>query len=325
MAAQIEADRRIVDVCSLFYEHQASKTEIANSLNISITHVNRLLKEAQAKGIVKITIQSPRFEKLESEIMRRFALRDVRVVEEGQSQELLRSELGREAASLFERIGSDEVRVGVSSGRTIFEMASFVSEKPRKISIFPLNVILERDPVVRGLSANTVATILWFKSRPHAAAKQVEMFFPNGDLASLRKRAGEILQAQPLRELAGEIQQLDAYFLGAGELRQGSQVHLLSRLCGMDLPDLTERGIVGDVAFNMLDVKGSQVRIGIEDLLFHVKAEHLKAAAASTKKVVALLAGGAEKVPCIKAALEGTLFNVLITDSGTAQAIIDHD
>ena len=172
------SDRRIVDVCTQFYELNVSKTEIANSLNISITHVNRLLKEAQERGIVKVTIQPPRFENLESQIIHKFALRDVRVVEAGDNRELLRSELGRVAATYFERLADNEAQVGVSSGRTIFEMASFVSERPRKLSIFPLNVILERDPVVRSLSANTVATILWFKARPLATARRVECSFP---------------------------------------------------------------------------------------------------------------------------------------------------
>lgn len=318
-------DRRLVEVSSMFYEQDLSKTEIANSQNISITHVNRLLREARQKGIVQIDIRSPRFERIESQLISHLGLRDAHVIQSTDKQDVLRLELGREAALYFDRCVSDGARVGVSSGRTIFEMASLISERSRKISIFPLNVILERDLLVRGLSANIVATILWFRSRPLATASRVEMFFPAGDLATLRKMSTEILETPAVQALATQIRDLDAYFIGAGELREGSQVDFLSKTCGIELSSLIQRGVVGDVAFNMLNAEGSPIRVGLDDLLFHVKTEDLRAAAASAKRTVVLVAGGSEKIPCVEAAIRGKLFNVLITDSETAQEILDSD
>jgi len=280
-----------------------------------------LLREAQRKGIVQISVRSPRFEGLEEEIRKRYGLRDVRVVQHWNDENALRTELGRESAAYFDQNVSDGFQVGISSGRTIFEMASRVPERARKISIFPVNAVADVDTTIKGLGANTTATILWFRSRPLATSHRVEMFFPGGTGASIGQKSKEILDSQAVRELAEQVRDLDCYFLGSGEVREESQLQLLLRRSGIQMSPVAAGAMVGDVAFNALDVDGSVMKMGIEDWLFRVEAEDLRRAVEKGRMVV-LVAGGAEKHPIIQAATKGRLLNVLITDSETARALL---
>ena len=318
-------DRRLTEVSTMFYERSLSKTEIANACNISITHVNRLLREAQKRGIVQISIRPPRFEHLELRLSQRFRLHAARIVPSTDDPDTLRSELGREAAGYFDQNVHEGKSIGVSSGRTIFEMASFVPERPRNISIYPLNVVVDGDSSIRGVSANTVATILWFRSRPLSKAYRIEMFFPVQSVTVLRRRATELLQSPAAKELSERIGHLDVYLLGAGELRENSQVSSLLRSCGLDTPELVRRGIVGDIAFNLMGKDGEAIPGGIEDLMYRIDLADLKVAASSGGKLVILVAGGHEKIPCIRAALMARACNVLVTDSETAQGLLDTD
>src|SRR5258706_8488714 len=100
-------DQRLVAVSRLFYEQHQSKTEIAESLNISITHVGRLLKEAARSGIVQVTIKAPRYEDLEIELREKFGLRDSVVVLASDENEAMSAELGNAAAIYFQATVKD--------------------------------------------------------------------------------------------------------------------------------------------------------------------------------------------------------------------------
>src|SRR5579859_1036481 len=106
-------DKRLVEISRLFYEEQLSKSEIANLHRISITHVNRLLREALDMGIVEVAIRAPRFEDLEVKLARGFNLQEVRVVETTDDPDALRRELAEAAAEFLHPQLKNGVKVGV--------------------------------------------------------------------------------------------------------------------------------------------------------------------------------------------------------------------
>lgn len=315
-------DRRLTDICRMFYEQNLSKTEIAQVHRISLTHVNRLLREARERGILEIQIRSPRFEDLELRIIEKYGLRDARVVQGTDDVDAQRAEIAREAASYFEQHVPEGSKVGLSSGRTMFELVSGLQEKPRQLTIYPLNVVVESNATVASVTANTVATALWFRCRPVATAHQVEMFFPDEPDETLEAVVASLLQRKSVQGLLSHIDDLDFYFLGAAPLRSDSQIVDWSKRHGSDLLALSHRGIVGDIAFNLLNAAGEQVFTGIENLLFHTDIETLKGASSGGRKLVVLVAGGRDKTRVVKAALLGKICNTLICDSDMAQGLL---
>jgi deoxyribonucleoside regulator len=312
--------RRATEISRLFFEQNLSKSEISRRKGISVTHVNRILKEAGQLGILQVTVKIPRRDALENELRDAYQLRHVRVIQSSEDKSTTRAELATIAAVIFDEVVKHGMSVGLSSGRTLFEMASRLADKPRSIQVFPLNVIIEKDVAVHGPSANTVATIAWFRSRPDGEAFHVELFAPAGNQDSIQQTVSEMLRSPQITELRSRVDNLDAYFLTTSLLRPDSLLAELWQTRGLTDRDLRSRRMVGDAAFNVFDERGMLVTSGLEDLMFKVDFGALKNAAASVKPVVMI--AGIDKSGAVLAAARGKLFNTLVTDSDTAEYLL---
>jgi DNA-binding transcriptional regulator LsrR (DeoR family) len=315
-------DRRLVSVCRLFYEKQLSKTDIAEQLGISITHVNRLLREAERRGIVRIAIDPPRFEGLELSLREHLHLADSVVLPASFSDQTLRMELGIAAARYFDSHVQDGHRVGLGSGRTLFEMVTALPERPREVRLLPIAVAAEQDLTVNGIDANTVVNILWFKSRPKATASRLELFFPDETPESLKAKTEATLTKKVVETLRGEITDLDYYFFSCSHLRKDSRLAVLSELYYGSSSHLTAKGAVGDVLFNPIDRKGVRVGSSIGNLIFAIELNQLQRASSDPRRRAVLVAGGITKLDVIRAAANAKLFNVIVTDNETAEALL---
>ncbi|MBU5584182.1 sugar-binding transcriptional regulator, partial [Enterococcus sp. S181_ASV_20] len=71
----------------LYYEEEATQSEIAKKLNISRPTVASLLHEAKVKGIVKITIQHNELHllKLQETLMEKYQLNNVKIAAKSQN------------------------------------------------------------------------------------------------------------------------------------------------------------------------------------------------------------------------------------------------
>lgn len=314
-------DKKLVAVSRLFYEQQMSKTDIAQELNISITHVNRLLKEATRRGVVQIKIQAPNFEDLELRLKESYGLHDTVVIQTPDEQ-FLHTELGRAAAQYFEDKVKEPSKIGFGSGRTMFEMASAVNEKDRRLTLYPIAVYAEQTLSVEGVDANTVVNIIWFKSRPSAKARRLELFFPGELVPKLETKVRDLLKKDVVEELIDDISNLDYYFFSCSHLRENSQLMALTKSCGEDVKALRESEIIGDYLFNTINDRGEYIFNCTEKLIFRIKLETLKAAAQNKNRRVVLVAGGRDKSRVVRAGIVGGFFNALITDSETARALL---
>ncbi len=303
----------------MFYEQALSKSEIGRRTGLSVTHVNRLLREGMRAGVVEIRINPRSLKSLESRLIDAFGLRDARVVASSVDSESTRVDLGRAAASLFDELVLDASTVGIGSGRTLLEMSSRIPERPRAISIYPANLIVEQELRVTGVSANAVATIAWFRSRPAAKAWRLEMFFPSTNKKALTDYADELSRVPALEDLRRRICALDAYFLGASDFRKDSQLsRLRSQLIEGSSSFLSP---VGDVAFNLLDSSGKDVDAGLEQMVLRIPTERIRRMVQSGKAVV-LVAGGNTKAAVISAALRARVCSILVTDSDAAEELL---
>lgn len=314
-------DRRLVAVSRLFYEQQMSKTDIAQEFNISITHVNRLLKEATRKGVVQIKIRAPNFEDLELGLKETYGLLDAVVIHKP-DEDFLHTELGIAAARYFESKIEEPSKVGFGSGRTMFEMASAIAEKARRLTFYPIAVYAEETLRVEGVDANTVVNILWFKSRPTADAYRLELFFPGETISKVEAKVQDLLKRNVVEKLVYDVANLDHYFFSCSHLRDKSQLITLTKSCGGNMRRLKESEIIGDYLFNTINERGEYISNCTEKLIFRIDLETLRSAAQNKNRKVVLVAGGKDKARVVRAGITNGFFNSLITDSETARALL---
>jgi len=320
---KIGAKRQLVRIARLFYEKGLNKTQIAEQLRMSITHVSRLLKIAHEEGIVKITIEAPREKELELDLINAFDLVDAKVISYNSDEQFLRTDLGVEAAKYFEKAVKDGNRVGIGSGRTMYEMVEVLEEKPRKITIFPISLLAERGLKIKSVNANTLVNTLWFKFRPNCEAYEVDLFFPEISIDQAKREMELLLMRPSIQEVYSMVANLDFYFFSVGYLREESELVRLAKDYGKSADDLRKERIIGDYLINTVDENGKFIPCDLDGLAFKLSLEQLNQVARNHEKSVIAVAGGNRKLAVIRAGLRSRLFNVLITDEETATQLLE--
>ena len=109
----------MVQCLELYYRQARSQKDIAKTLGVSAATVSRLLKRAMDEGLVRVELDLPRTEELETGLVQTFGLREAVVVASGGRGDL-RAELGAAAAAYFEKVAENGMRVGLSCGLTLY-------------------------------------------------------------------------------------------------------------------------------------------------------------------------------------------------------------
>ncbi|MBI5951165.1 MAG: sugar-binding transcriptional regulator [Chloroflexi bacterium] len=311
----LEETRLLVKVSKFYYEEGLSQDEIIERLDLSRSKVSRLLQQARDEGIVQITVVTPKhlFSDLENKLEKRFGLREALVVEThaNDSQENILRELGIAAAGYLERSVGAKSTIGISWGLTLHNMVTALH--PRRI---PHTKVVQ---IIGGLGqpeAEVHATDLC-RRLAHAVGGQLTLLPAPGIVAS--QQAREVLLADLYIQRAMEMfKQLDFAFVGIGApdpesvlMRDGSIIS------NNELKMLLERGAVGDIALRFFDSKGQAIQSEIDNRVIGITLDQLKHAG----RVIGI-AGGPGKLPAIMGALNGKLINVLVTDSVTAEKLL---
>src|SRR5215470_18243876 len=92
--------RQTVHCLELYYRQSKSQKDIAEALGVSAATVSRLLKRAYDEGLVRVELDLPRTQALETALVQRFGLRDAVVIVSGGRGDV-REELGVAAAAFF--------------------------------------------------------------------------------------------------------------------------------------------------------------------------------------------------------------------------------
>src|SRR5437867_2501056 len=134
--------RQTVHCLELYYRQGRSQKDIARALGVSAATVSRLLKRAFDEGLVRVELDLPRREQLEAGLVERFGLRDAVVVAAGGRGDV-KEELGTAAATYFEKIATNGLRVGLSCGFTLYQTIRQLHERRfRDLAIGLVGIVL---------------------------------------------------------------------------------------------------------------------------------------------------------------------------------------
>jgi DNA-binding transcriptional regulator LsrR (DeoR family) len=313
----VEELRLLVKVSRAYYEDGLNQDAITERLGLSRSKVSRLLAQAREVGIVQITVVTP--EQLfplevERRLEERFGLQEAVVVEaeDGDSSEAVVRAIGNAAAGYLVRAIAADSSVGFSWGRTLYQLAAALAPQ-RLPDAQVVQIIGGLGPPDAEIHATELCRQLSRSLGCHLTLLPVP-----GIVADERTREA-LLSDVHVQRAVDAFDDLDIAFVGIGAptissvtMRDGS---IISRA---ELDGLLRKGAVGDIALRYYDANGECIESDINERIIGMTLEQIR----QVPRIVGV-SGGPDKPTAIRAALQGGLINVLITDSVTAETLLD--
>jgi DNA-binding transcriptional regulator LsrR (DeoR family) len=316
--------RQMVQCLELYYKQGRSQKDIAVALGVSAATVSRLLKRAMDEGLVRVELDLPRTEELESGLVQTYGLREAVVVASGGRGDL-RAELGQAAAAYFEKVAENGMRVGLSCGFTLYHTIHSLRERRfRDLTLYPLSG--ESTLKLVDIFSNTLVGMMAAKYRPHvrAYALPVQHLLSLTEIERERRR---LLRDPEVRSIYDAAQDVDIALVGVGVIAEQTPGFCsLAESYGVSVKRLRQLGVVGEINYQPFDVEGRlvdhpELRVLMRRMLA-VDGDRLRELSRQEDRTVIAVAGGKVKVNAVRGALLGRFCNVLVTDEDVAAAIV---
>ncbi len=305
----------LVEVAKLYYEDGLNQAQIGAQLRVSRSAVSRLLKDARAKGIVKIEIDYKwvRDSALERDLTQRFGLKHVWVLRsEGRSEDEMIDGLGYFAGHYLGSVVRAGMVLGVSYGRSIASTVRQVN--PRQLSDLTIvqiigalgsgNPLQDGPDLARQLANKYSATYRYL----HAPL-----------MVESPETRNRFLQEPLVRDLLCTAREADIILTGVGPLSaDASGLIFQGYLNRRDHERLEALGAVGHICAQFYDVNGQLVPSNINQRAITVGLDALK-----NISTVVVIAGGAKKVEALRGALCGGYADVLVIDDVAARGVLE--
>jgi DNA-binding transcriptional regulator LsrR (DeoR family) len=314
----------MVQCLELYYRQAKSQKDVAEALGVSAATVSRLLKRAVDEGLVRVELDLPRTQELETALVERFDLHDAVVVAAGGRGDV-REEVGAAAAVYFEKITANGMRIGLSCGYTLYQTVRALRERRfRDLALYPLSG--ESTLKLVDISPNTLVGMMAAKYRPHVAAYAL----PVQHLASLREVERErrrLLRDPEIRRIYEAAQSVDVALVGIGQIAEQTPGFCsLAESYGVSVRRLRQLGVVGEINYQPFDAGGQIVDHPELRILMHrvlsVDSGRLQALSRRDDRYVIAVAGGRAKAEAVRGAVRGRFMNVLVTDEDVASALL---
>jgi DNA-binding transcriptional regulator LsrR (DeoR family) len=308
-----EEYRLCVRVALLYYENDLTQDEIGRKLGYSRVKINRVLRQSRDAGIVEIRIHSPAdgLFRMEDDLMRKYGLRDVRIVATAKPGQDLYLALARGAAGWLSQNLEKGMVVGISLGRTVSYLPQ-VFRVGHLVDCIFTEVVGAASENFGGLVSYNVTTKL-----AELAGGRAELFYAPTFVSDpeLKKK----LIAEPSVDAALQrARQCQIIIQSVGPVDETALLFNFGQLNSDQLADLRRMGVVGDAMGHYFDRHGAHVKTLMDERVIGLDLEDLPRVPWSV-----VIGGGPEKVIPIDSALRGRLFNVLVTDEPTALALLE--
>jgi len=304
--SEADSEEEVLARVAWYYYHDGlTQNEIGDRLNLNRIKVSRLLEQGRRTGVIDVKINS-RYQgclMLEDGLRRHYDLADACVVPAlpgGTESE----RLGQAAAQyLMQRLRPGDL-LAAGWGATVSNAIQRLGHVANERNVGLVSMTGGVGTYVDGMRA------AHWGSNVHLVPAPLVVRDP---------AVATALSTEPavtnLLEMA-----LDASYqlVGIGELSQSSTVVHSGYVSPSEIEPFRRKGAVGDILCRFFDESGRVLNLPFHDRVIGVKLEAL----AKSQKVVAA-AGGASKVPAIRAALLGKFASILITDEDTARSLLE--
>jgi len=299
----------MLQAAEMYFLEDSSRAAIGEALGISRFRVARLLKEAREIGLVNITLMRPdgldpeRAKKLKSA----WNLDRAIVVPWSPEIDLLQM-LAEAAASYFvEHVEQADI-VGLPSGRTASRVA-------RLIRALPNCTIVQIAGVAAAASLWESPTETIRRVTQLTAGPSYPIFAPI--VLSTRQAAETLRRERGIQDAYAFFPKLTRAMVAIAPWRPGeSMIH--DSVSPEDQKFVSSFNPAVEVLANIIDANGNQIVTEFSDRSLAISLELLR----KVPDVIAVV-GGESRHEAVLAAVRANFINTLVTDSRTAQFLID--
>ncbi|MCW2811463.1 MAG: DNA-binding transcriptional regulator [Friedmanniella sp.] len=307
--------RLMTKVAHLYHERGIRQADIAATLHISQARVSRLLKRAVEVGIVRTTVvvSSGVHTDLEERLERRFGLLEAVVADVEGDDEQVRAAIGSAGASYLEATLTGGERVGISSwSATLLSVVDRL--RPLRSAGADTVVQLVGGVGVAAVQAQANRLLVELAGRVGASPTFVAAPGLVGD-AHVRR---SLLEDPAMEAVSADWRTLTLALVGVGSLQPSELLRRSGNaMAPADQQTLLAAGAVGDICQRFFDHDGTLVTGELDGRVVGIDPESFRAI---PRRIA--FAGGTGKHAAIAAALTGGWVNVVVTDVGTARALL---
>ena len=314
--ARADELRLMTRVARLYYDIGLKQPEIASRLRLSQPKVSRLLKGAQDEGIVRISVRaaSGTNPELEEALEQRFGLAEAEIVDISRDDDFAAvRELGAAAAFNVETTVRSGDLIGVSSwSATLLAMVDAMHPVSGVKDVRVIQILGGGgDPAAEGHATHLVRRLT---DLLHGEGT----FLPAPSSVGSAEARDVLVQDPYVARALNLWYDLDVAYIGIGGQETSGLLASSGNVFSPDeLRTVREAGAVGDIGLRYLRADGSPVDTPLDDRVIGIELEQLKRAPRSIA-----VAGGPAKTEAIHAALVGGWINCLITDTHTAERLL---
>ena len=314
MSLTEEQHRLLYRIAQAYYADELTQREIAERFGLSRPKVSRLLQKGREQGIINITLVPPHggLTDLERELEQEFCLEEVVVASATNPQSLtaVTRELGPPGANCLVRsLHGDEI-VGLSWGTTLLAVVDALPTQS-----WPEMKVVQMLGGLGSPEAETHGADLTYRMAEAFGARP--RLLPSPGIVPGKEVRDALLADSQVADTLDLAARADIAVVGIGAPIPGSVVARTGAITPQVLDQLKARGAVGDIALHFIDADGQPVDHEINDRVVALDLERIR----QIPRVIGV-AGGPEKFHVIRAALRGKLVDVLVTDAGTARALL---
>jgi DNA-binding transcriptional regulator LsrR (DeoR family) len=307
-----EDERLLVRISWLYYVEELTQQQIGDRLGLSRIKVNRLLSQARRAGIVEIRINAAfsLHVEMEHKLCTLYNLRDAVIVPDTSPGESTYLALAQGVSDWLTPRLNEDLKIGLSIGRTISHLP-LVFRSDQKVNCTFVETM--------GGAANYTGSFEQYNviSRMAELAGGRASYFYAPTIVSNPEVRQTLLAEESIDQALEMARNCDIVIQSAGSIQDGALLREYNHITNDDLEDLRQRGAVGDVLCQYIDAQGNALPGPVDGRVVSLTLDDLRQIPWSVG------VGGIDKFEVIRAALRGSIFNVLITDVSTARLLID--
>ena len=318
MPNDLDYNRLLIKVARFYYERDMVQSQIATKLGLSRQKVQRLLKEAQETGIVRIGIApiTGIYSKLEQQLEEKYNLREAVIIETSDYDNLsiVSQEIGAGAAEYLLRVIQPQDKIVISWGTALLGMVNSLFHQLEK--------------KVKGIRViQCLGGLVDPNHETHAAELTRRLALELNGLATLLPAPGaagsksvcQSFYADPhVKDALALAKSANIAFVSIGSPRKDSiLVKNGDIIKWSEIAALKEKGAVGDINLRYFDKNGKIIGSEFNERVLGLTLEELK----EIGHVVGV-AGGKVKLSAIRGALAGNHIDVLVTEHITAKKLL---
>jgi DNA-binding transcriptional regulator LsrR (DeoR family) len=296
-------------VARRYYLEGVSKSDIAAELGVSRFKVARLLERARTSGLVRIELDAPGDIDLDLSIRLRatHGLRHSVVIDAPEDdEELLRSALGRSAATLLAEIVEPDDVLGLAWARSLMAMRTSLPRLPA------CDVVQLTGALSLPADDSSIELV-----RDLARSSDGEAFFYYAPMVLPDAATARVLRTQPDVSRAIErYPDLTKAVIGVGAWRRGLST-VAGALTEQERREIYDLGVRGELSGVQIDGEGNPVTTPLTDRMIGVDAGQLRA----VPEVIAV-AYGTAKVDAVHAGIRGGFITSLVTHAAMANGLL---